>query len=558
MRRSKTERTRPRRRPWRGFTLVELLIVMVIIGIILAFILSASLESLRLAEERKTQALISKIESGLADRFEAVYGTRATANSAHANLGKIWSATGGFLEANSRAQLIARFDYLKSELPDVFVLQTALVPEYPLNFAAQSFPGNITNSGFKYGNYMLPLGVGVDNDPTNTSYGAWPISGVDPPENTGIFGASYAARGALTKQLVEVAIRGGAAASSPSNAGYDGVDNNSNGMIDELGETGTGANSVSVAITGLLSNHTHKTARSEVLYALLVEGQGPFGSLFSRDDFNDSEVKDTDGDGLLEFIDAWGEPVQFFRWPIGHVSDLADLLNDLQKGPVQFSSQQRGLMRYLTSFDTRDQNPLDPGQSLMDPAWWAGVAVIPGAFANDSSPFGTVQGNMSGSALWFQNAFFALADPNAPYFVANPPPANSPGPWDRGLSTSSFYARRAYYSKYLVVSGGPDKVPGVATLDLQTLTALTEFQSFNLSTVRYVGGTGSNGATVSDVLVENQAASANPYRTLPYLSFGASPVLFPPVGDAMTLAIIEAGKDDISNHNVAGPGGSTQ
>ena len=37
-------------------------------------------------------------------------------------------------------------------------------------------------------------------------------------------------------------------------------------------------------------------------------------------------------------------------------------------------------------------------------------------FANDSSPFGTVQGNMSGSALWFQNAFFALADPNAPVY----------------------------------------------------------------------------------------------------------------------------------------------
>ena len=26
--------------------------------------------------------------------------------------------------------------------------------------------------------------------------------------------------------------------------------------------------------------------------------------------------KDTDGDGLPEFVDAWGQPLQFFRWPL--------------------------------------------------------------------------------------------------------------------------------------------------------------------------------------------------------------------------------------------------
>src|SRR4051795_13405229 len=42
----------------RGFTLVELLAVMVIIGIILAFILTAAMDSIRRAEERATQSLI--------------------------------------------------------------------------------------------------------------------------------------------------------------------------------------------------------------------------------------------------------------------------------------------------------------------------------------------------------------------------------------------------------------------------------------------------------------------------------------------------------------------
>ena len=59
-----------------------------------------------------------------------------------------------------------------------------------------------------------------------------------------------------------------------------------------------------------------------MLYAILVEGVGPLGSVFSRDDFTDKEVKDTDGDGLPEFVDAWGQPLQFFRWPLLYHSDI--------------------------------------------------------------------------------------------------------------------------------------------------------------------------------------------------------------------------------------------
>src|SRR6478609_10648904 len=67
----------------RGFTLVELLVVMVIIGIILSFVLLAASDAARRAEERATQTLITKLEGGLNDRLDALMQNRPDANYAH-------------------------------------------------------------------------------------------------------------------------------------------------------------------------------------------------------------------------------------------------------------------------------------------------------------------------------------------------------------------------------------------------------------------------------------------------------------------------------------------
>ncbi len=90
-----------------------------------------------------------------------------------------------------------------------------------------------------------------------------------------------------------------------------------------------------------------------MLYALLVEARGPLGSVFNADDFTNKEVQDTDHDGLPEFVDAWGEPLYFYRWPLYFTSDI-----------------QKGAATYTSVFETREQNPLDPSQQLLAPAWW--------------------------------------------------------------------------------------------------------------------------------------------------------------------------------------------
>lgn len=54
---------------------------------------------------------------------------------------------------------------------------------------------------------------------------------------------------------------------------------------------------------------------AEFLYFILtnsdIYGVPPVG----EDAFSATEVGDTDGDGLREFVDAWGRPLRFYRWP---------------------------------------------------------------------------------------------------------------------------------------------------------------------------------------------------------------------------------------------------
>ncbi len=62
---------------------------------------------------------------------------------------------------------------------------------------------------------------------------------------------------------------------------------------------------------------THQGAECFYLFIILATGDGEARTLFSQQD-----IGDVDGDGAPEFLDGWGQPIEFLRWPAGFVSDL--------------------------------------------------------------------------------------------------------------------------------------------------------------------------------------------------------------------------------------------
>jgi type II secretory pathway pseudopilin PulG len=603
------------RRPRGGFTLVELGIVIVIIGLIVGLVLVASYEGLQRARERSTQALIAKLDVGVTERIDAILAQKIEPNGTHQFLAALrpgvitlppvaqWSASDPQtlayfwgLPSPQRAQVIAQLDYLKAELPDVFVY-TAGQPGhdslYPLNFAAIPYPYTAPSGAATAATrnaHLLPLGhmaagyLPGSFNPTTTpaspanvgpganvqlTFGAGSTFLNTPDNSTGIYGASYNARAAIYK-LLGVPVQGA-----------DAADNDGNGFTDEMTATEWGVtaavfSSTVAAIDAKLSNHRHETARSEMLYALMINGAGPLGSAFSPDDFTPTEVADTDLDGLPEFIDAWGKPIQFYRWPTHHASvmqkgavspDRYDGVDNDGVGGIDnwaegyvyagYTDPTTGTVITPAASEPRAVSPLDQNQLLLSPAWWSGgfnginpfgaapVGPLPAPLApGTASP-------LSAQAWAMSLHFVPLVDYNAAFAGAVAASATR-GFWDRSATSE----RGAYFMRHLIASGGPDEQLGVAqvafdynryTFDPSTPPAFTPPVATAVP------------ATPLNVLAyEETGSSLTPVRVggAPFFSDVSASA---PTNDPLTYHLSRIwGADDITNHNLQTTGGGSQ
>ena len=248
-----------------GFTLVELLVVISIIGFMSGMFLVAYRGALLESTVLKTRGTIQKISEVLNSRMDE-YNSYPVALRTPAGGGipssavplTVASATTSVLR--ERARLLALRDIIRMEMPDhpddlkfTTYWQNGKTPAQFESYLEGRFPFT-TNPGL-----AGSIATGLSVDP-NTLPG-------------------FFVKGTLTARTKALITRLSASAWNP---------------VNEWDKT---------------------NANAELLY-LIVEGSDLNGSS-AIELFGKSEIRDTDGDGLNEFVDAFGKPIRWIRWPAG-------------------------------------------------------------------------------------------------------------------------------------------------------------------------------------------------------------------------------------------------
>ena len=111
------------------------------------------------------------------------------------------------------------------------------------------------------------------------------------------------------------------------------------------------------------ANHDDKTESSELLYLMLTQGDALGAGSNTDIDFNENELADTDEDGLIEIVDSWGTPLQFYRCP-------TRILKPDGMGTDHFyditGQEQFLLATFSKKMDnaTLDKDPMDPSNKM--------------------------------------------------------------------------------------------------------------------------------------------------------------------------------------------------
>ena len=227
------------------------------------------------------------------------------------------------------------------------------------------------------------------------------------------------------------------------------IDNDGNGLVDDWLEGISGDNAAQIICQPSGSQAQHGAGRDALRHP--GRGGGAAGLGVQPRRLHRQGGRDTDGDGLPEFVDAWGQPLQFFRWPLLYHSDIQRGQAFVSTAPQTWSlippyagaaGRSASRTRWIptsSSWRPRGGRRRATGDSRL-----TGLSVHgpPGARSSPGA-------NVSPAAQFF-GTFFHTASRTAAAFRR----------W-RGLGPVGTSYRRAFFTKFLVLSGGQDQVPGV-------------------------------------------------------------------------------------------------
>ncbi len=301
----------------RGFTLIEVLVVITIIGIIAGLGLGALFQAQEVARRSRTKGLIARLHTQMASRWDS-YRTRRLPID-FTNASKVAGGPNTFFDSNNPglprrdnnglidsgiagSKLAAVRELMRMELPDRY--NDLLFPPDPLIWTNAQNPG-----GTMFGN------LSVFRDGGNQQIPTFP-----------------ALRMAYLRRVQAI---------NPNRTVHE---------IIYVDDTTTGK-------PGL----ARENKRAECLYLVMTTG---FADESDDIPWHPRDVADTDNDGMPEFVDGWGTPIEWIRWPAGFVSDLQ---------PVNLLTGQHDPATNPDPFDPRgvDRVAYDPGQPQLTPRGYA-------------------------------------------------------------------------------------------------------------------------------------------------------------------------------------------
>ncbi|GAB5402501.1 MAG: type II secretion system protein [Aureliella sp.] len=253
-----------------GFTLVELLVAIAIMGVLVGMVLFSLAGAQTDSKISRTKATIEKINSVILEEWEK-YRYRAARIDIDSSLLRPNKGLGGqpalSPREGARLRMIVLRDLMRMEMPDRWT--DILYPPTSYKAALNTFD-NMNNGTIA----DLPYYAG------------------NPAINADVFPGVRVVPGKLNIYRSQVGIQSFA---SPTTL------------------------TVSPVPSSIPANVVENQG-AELLYMIVANANYSGGS--ALEGFRSSEIGDTDEDGLPEFLDAWGTPIRWLRWPSGFSSPL--------------------------------------------------------------------------------------------------------------------------------------------------------------------------------------------------------------------------------------------